>query len=762
MANREVKYILAVDYSGEKATLKATQDIKGLDGAAKEASKGLKDLQQGLASEAVGRYNAKVAELSKQVMDGSKSFDQAERELKRFNERLGEGPTAVDKVKGAFDSLKGAILPVTVALAAVVVAGKAAWDALKEGAAIRQTEDSFKRLNNEVWKTPDLLAEMRKASRGTISDMQLMAGVLTLTAGASEDLSTAFAGAAPQLLEIAKAANKLNPSLGDTAFMYESITTGIKRSEIEILDNLGIVIKIDKAYKDYATSLGKAQDELTANERSMAVLNATLEAGDRLIGQVGGSVDSTTDSAQRFEATLKNIADDAKAAFSEEMAKHTDDLAAAAERAAPALAEMAVGLAQLISYADDLDKLIEFSRIMAGGPILGPIQQAIQKGTDFIIGGIKEKLDSPERIAQMAQANSDYIEGMISGYYHAADGTQQLTGATGELGEAIEEVKEQHRGYAREATSGTRDLGEAMSESRREMQEEQRAANKERLAQIEEEKLAFVEAVEAEADALRQMYDEAAARGGDAFIQQMQMPQAEQMFDPSGAANINAVRDAIIGAADAAGAGAPQLADLTSEMGLLSDEAAELKVKAAIFDEALGILTKEWKMGNIDTSTFLSSVDDVIRELETKSLPQLTMELKPPEIPSWDMWTIPGGSHGAMKQLQIEADIDPVRTAMREALELVGGAPLDERTLIVEFDGAAVDTGISVATALVGDFVAGEYVASVILNIDSVEEGAGRTNTLLADLPEFKSIRLDFTSNIDDIIRDLREAGVVQ
>ena len=74
--------------------------------------------------------------------------------------------------------------------------------------------------------------------------MKLMSATSTLLAGTSGDLATALGNATPQLLEIAKAANKLNPSLGDTAFLYESIATGVKRASPMILDNLGLTIKI--------------------------------------------------------------------------------------------------------------------------------------------------------------------------------------------------------------------------------------------------------------------------------------------------------------------------------------------------------------------------------------------------------------------------------------------------------------------------------------------------------------------------------------
>jgi hypothetical protein len=133
---------------------------------------------------------------------------------------------------------------------------------------------------------------------------------MTLTAGAGDELAKKLMESAPQLAEIAKAANKLNPALGDTAFMYESIGTGVKRAQPLILDNLGLTIKVGDANEKMAKELGKTVEQLTAEEKAMAILNATLEAGDTLIAQVGGSVESAADDFAQMEVKIKNAKDE--------------------------------------------------------------------------------------------------------------------------------------------------------------------------------------------------------------------------------------------------------------------------------------------------------------------------------------------------------------------------------------------------------------------------------------------------------------------
>lgn len=183
---------------------------------------------------------------------------------------------------------------------------KAAFDFTKEGASIIQTTRSFEGMGLSI-------EALRSAAGGTIDDMTLMSSALTLLAGAGGELEPALSGALPALLEMARASNKLNPALGDTSFLFESLATGIKRGSPMILDNLGITVNIAKANEDYARALGKSVAQLTDEEKKIALLNATLEAGDTLIQQAGGSVDAYTDSWARAEAAFKNASDSLKA-----------------------------------------------------------------------------------------------------------------------------------------------------------------------------------------------------------------------------------------------------------------------------------------------------------------------------------------------------------------------------------------------------------------------------------------------------------------
>ena len=239
----------------------------------------------------------------------------------------------VDKSSGAFkkttkasnnfkDSIKGLAKAATgagVAIAAVGLTMKKVFDLGREGAAIQQTAESFDFLLDRMRVAPDLLDRLTAASNNTISTFELQSSTMKLLAGASGELGPALAEATPRLLEIAKAANKLNPSLGTTSFLYESIATGVKRAQPLILDNLGLVLKVGAANEAYALELGKTVEELTAQEKTMAILNATLLAGDEMIKQVGGDTESLTDSFDQLSVALKETVDEFKKELSPEL-----------------------------------------------------------------------------------------------------------------------------------------------------------------------------------------------------------------------------------------------------------------------------------------------------------------------------------------------------------------------------------------------------------------------------------------------------------
>jgi len=269
-----------------------------------------------------------------------------------------------------------------------------------------------------------LLDQLGEAAKGAVDDMTLMSGVATLLAGTSDELGKKLGDATPQLLKIAKAANKLNPQLGDTAFMFQSISTGVKRAQPLILDNLGLTIKVGAANEAMAAELGKSVEALTAEEKAMAILNDTLRAGDLLIAQVGGTVDSATDAFSRNEAMIKNLTDEM-----------STSLAPAVSRIVTRFNELLPPLLDWLEVMPEATKAFEDGKISAEEyeVVIGMAAMAdgdLALATDYLKLKIAQQT---ERMEEANLATDGWMAGLVDLRLRQTEATEATEAATNAL-----------------------------------------------------------------------------------------------------------------------------------------------------------------------------------------------------------------------------------------------------------------------------------------------------------------------------------------
>ena len=362
-----------------------------------------------------------------------------------FKDATKEGNKFGDSIKGLTKAAAGA----TAAIGIVGATMKKAFDLGREGAAIEQTAQSFDFLIQQMKAAPDLLDQLTSASNNTISTFELQASTMKLLAGATGELGPALAAATPRLLEIAKAANKLNPSLGTTSFLYESIATGVKRAQPLILDNLGLTLKVGAANEAYAAELGKTVDQLTAQEKTIAILNATLAAGDEMIKQVGGDTTALTDDFDQLTVAFKELADEGK-----------KKLVPVLKSAAVALKLLVTGgkkvEAILVSHEKEVRKLAESyaeytkeirrAADVAEGDFFGPLQLI-----EFVLEGVGLKAretaedlgivsEAMFNAAQMTEGARENHFALIEEYKEGLEVIPELAEETEELAESIGEI----------------------------------------------------------------------------------------------------------------------------------------------------------------------------------------------------------------------------------------------------------------------------------------------------------------------------------
>jgi hypothetical protein len=186
-----------------------------------------------------------------------------------------------------------------VEIGAAVVAVKKAYDLMNNAAQFQQRETAFRNMAASHGADADkIIADMKKLSAGTIDTMTIMEKAGTaMTLGIQADKLA-------ELMEVARASSKITGQTVSQA--YSDITLAVGRGSKMILDNLGIIVKVEDANEKYAQQLGKTSASLTEAEKKQAFLNATLEAGKDIVERVGDSQDSAAEKIQRYQARWKD------------------------------------------------------------------------------------------------------------------------------------------------------------------------------------------------------------------------------------------------------------------------------------------------------------------------------------------------------------------------------------------------------------------------------------------------------------------------
>ena len=143
--------------------------------------------------------------------------------------------------------------------------------------------------------------KLRKATDGTVSSIELMTqanNAMLLGITDSED----------QMAEMFDIAQRLASALGkDTAFGVESLVTGLGRQSKLMLDNLGIMVDVETANKNYAKSINKNVKELTDQEKKQAFVNETLKSARELVNGLGEEQLTTNDTVLQLKSAFDDL-----------------------------------------------------------------------------------------------------------------------------------------------------------------------------------------------------------------------------------------------------------------------------------------------------------------------------------------------------------------------------------------------------------------------------------------------------------------------
>ena len=219
----------------------------------------------------------------------------------------------IGKLTGFMFNMKSMILGLAASFGALQLA-KQAEDAT-------QLAQAFRQLAHGLGSTADdALSKLREALKGTVSDLDIMKQVSNAAIlGVGNNIE--------EMAQIFQAARRLGQATGRSATeAVGDIVVGIGRQSRLILDNIGLIVKVEKANEAYARQLGKSKDDLTDTEKRIAFLNATMEAAEEAVRRLGDEQETFAMKFQRFSASLSNFSTELAVKLAPAMGRFLDSL----------------------------------------------------------------------------------------------------------------------------------------------------------------------------------------------------------------------------------------------------------------------------------------------------------------------------------------------------------------------------------------------------------------------------------------------------
>ena len=220
----------------------------------------------------------------------------------RYNKKAKGVAGATSNSTKAFSKMSqgisGGLVPAYAVLAANVFAVTAAFGVLQRSSAVRQLNEGLLFTGRAAGQNLPLVSKgLVEITGHAISTAEAMRAVaLGTSAGFSET----------QLKGLAAVAKGAAQALGrDVPDAIDRLTRGAAKLEPEILDELGIMVRLDDVTTEYAASLGKAADKLSNFERRQAFANAIIEQGNQKFGALGKAVESNP--YDKLAATFDNL-----------------------------------------------------------------------------------------------------------------------------------------------------------------------------------------------------------------------------------------------------------------------------------------------------------------------------------------------------------------------------------------------------------------------------------------------------------------------
>lgn len=194
----------------------------------------------------------------------------------------------------------GGLVGVYATLAAQAFALSAAFEFLKKVGDLRVLKDS------QIAYASSTGVAIRSLSK----DIRTAAdGMLTFEeASKSAAIGIASGLSSSQLTNLAKGAASVSKVLGrDISDSYDRLVRGVTKAEPELLDELGITLRLEDAKNKYAIAIGKTVKELTLLEQKQAVAAEVQSQLEQKFISTTDAIDTQGNAMKKFSVAFNNV-----------------------------------------------------------------------------------------------------------------------------------------------------------------------------------------------------------------------------------------------------------------------------------------------------------------------------------------------------------------------------------------------------------------------------------------------------------------------
>lgn len=198
--------------------------------------------------------------------------------------------------------ISGGIVPAYATLAANVFALSAAFQFLQVSMNTKnmiEGQKAFGSITGVAYGT--ITDSIRKATQGQLAFKEAAeAAAIGTAAGLNRD----------QLERLGTAATNVSIALGrDLADSFNRLVRGVTKAEPELLDELGIVLRLDPALKAYGVAIGKNVTDLNQFEKSQAIANEVLGQAERKFGAIQEVMEPGAFALGQFTSAFNDLLD---------------------------------------------------------------------------------------------------------------------------------------------------------------------------------------------------------------------------------------------------------------------------------------------------------------------------------------------------------------------------------------------------------------------------------------------------------------------